>query len=123
MAIPRIAITPGEPAGIGPDVVLAAAQRQWAAQLVAICDANLMRERADELGLNIHITAFDPQQPAGQTMASAGSKLLGTPYEEKTLESGKGEVLVVNLRGLDCTTFVENALKFSTTLVRVSALL
>ena len=64
MAIPRIAITPGEPAGIGPDVVLATAQREWDAQLVAICDANLMRERAKTLGLNVDITTFDPGRPA-----------------------------------------------------------
>ena len=29
MAIPRIAITAGEPAGIGPDIVLMAAQQSW----------------------------------------------------------------------------------------------
>lgn len=38
---------------------------------------------------------------------------LGTPYKEKTLEIGTTESLVVNLRGLDCTTFVENTLAFS----------
>ena len=38
---------------------------------------------------------------------------IGTPYVEKTLEIGEKETLVVNLRGLDCTTFVENVLAFS----------
>lgn len=42
-----------------------------------------------------------------------GKSFLGTPYVEKTLEIGERETLVVNLRGLDCTTFVENVLAFS----------
>ncbi len=42
-----------------------------------------------------------------------GKTFLGTPYVEKTLEIGEKETLVVNLRGLDCTTFVENVLAFS----------
>ncbi|MEM9362727.1 MAG: N-acetylmuramoyl-L-alanine amidase-like domain-containing protein [Bacteroidota bacterium] len=37
---------------------------------------------------------------------------LGTPYVEKTLEIGSTERLVINLRGLDCTTFVENVMAF-----------
>ena len=36
-----------------------------------------------------------------------------TPYVAKTLEIGDTETLVVNLQGLDCTTFVENVLAFS----------
>ncbi len=42
-----------------------------------------------------------------------GTSFLGTPYIEKTLEIGEKESLVVNLRGLDCTTFVENVLAFN----------
>ena len=42
-----------------------------------------------------------------------GKSFLGTPYVEKTLEIGDKETLVINLRGLDCTTFVENVLAFS----------
>ena len=37
-------------------------------------------------------------------------KLRGVPYVAKTLEINKEERLVVNLRQLDCTTLVENAL-------------
>lgn len=60
MSIPRIAITPGEPAGIGPDIVLAAAQRQWQAELVAVADPALLRERATQLGLPIALEPLDP---------------------------------------------------------------
>lgn len=37
-------------------------------------------------------------------------QLKGIPYVAKTLEKNKEEKLVVNLRGLDCTTYVETVL-------------
>jgi len=49
----------------------------------------------------------------GKTMVAVGKTFLGTPYIAKTLEIGTKESLVVNLQGLDCTTFVENVLAFS----------
>ncbi|MFX0555911.1 N-acetylmuramoyl-L-alanine amidase-like domain-containing protein [Maribacter sp. CXY002] len=49
----------------------------------------------------------------GASMVSIGKTFLGTPYVAKTLEIGATETLVVNLQGLDCTTFVENVLAFS----------
>ena len=46
----------------------------------------------------------------GEAMIVTGIHFLGTPYVASTLELGGQEMLVVNLRGLDCTTFVENVL-------------
>jgi len=40
-------------------------------------------------------------------------QLLGTPYVSKTLEKDSVEDLVINLRELDCTTFMENVLAIS----------
>ncbi len=40
-------------------------------------------------------------------------QLLGIPYVAHTLESADDEQLIVNLRGLDCTTFVENVVVIS----------
>ncbi|HCS27628.1 MAG TPA: 4-hydroxythreonine-4-phosphate dehydrogenase, partial [Spongiibacteraceae bacterium] len=57
--IPRIAITPGEPAGIGPDILLALAQRDWPAELVAVADPELLAQRAKVLGLDIDLQACD----------------------------------------------------------------
>jgi 4-hydroxythreonine-4-phosphate dehydrogenase len=62
--IPRIALTPGEPAGIGPDITLAIAQQAWDAELVAICDPDLMRQRATLLDIDINIEVIDG--PLGQ---------------------------------------------------------
>ncbi|MDF4201623.1 DUF1460 domain-containing protein [Maribacter sp. SA7] len=49
----------------------------------------------------------------GETMVSVGKSFMKTPYVAKTLEIGDTETLVVNLHGLDCTTFVENVLDLS----------
>jgi 4-hydroxythreonine-4-phosphate dehydrogenase len=62
-AIPVIAVTPGEPAGIGPDVVIKLCQSDQASalngQIVAICDPHLLEQRAEQLGLPITLTPFD----------------------------------------------------------------
>lgn len=48
--------------------------------------------------------------PMGEVVARVGLTFVGTPYEPGTLELPGPERLVVNLRELDCVTFVENAL-------------
>jgi len=48
----------------------------------------------------------------GKTLVAIGKTFKGTPYVAKTLEIGETESLVVNLHGLDCTTYVENILAF-----------
>jgi hypothetical protein len=42
-----------------------------------------------------------------------GKKFLGLPYVGSTLENGNKEHLIINLHGLDCTTFVETVLALS----------
>jgi len=52
-APPVIAVTSGEPAGIGPDICLRLAERNWPARLVVLGDRELFAERARLLGLDI----------------------------------------------------------------------
>jgi hypothetical protein len=49
----------------------------------------------------------------GDSIVQIGKMFMGTPYVEKTLEIGNKESVVVNLRGLDCTTFVESVMAFN----------
>ena len=51
----RIAVTTGEPAGIGPDILLKAAMHEQPAQLIALADLQLLRERAETLHLPIEL--------------------------------------------------------------------
>ncbi len=46
----------------------------------------------------------------GDLVLKIGMAFLDTPYVAHTLELGDKENLVINLRGLDCTTFAENCL-------------
>lgn len=59
--IARLFVTPGEPAGIGPDLVLLAARRRHDAELVAVADPALLALRARALGLAVTLTGFDPR--------------------------------------------------------------
>jgi len=55
----RIALTPGEPAGIGPDLVIALAQQAQANEIVAIADPELLQERARLLGLPLRLRTLN----------------------------------------------------------------
>ncbi len=55
-------------------------------------------------------------KPTGELVSAIGKAFLGTPYVAHTLENGKDENLVVNLRELDCTTFAENCLALALTI-------
>ncbi len=52
-APPLIAVTSGEPAGIGPDLCLRLAEREWPARLVVLGDRDLLAARACQLGLDV----------------------------------------------------------------------
>ena len=60
----RIALTAGEPAGIGPDLCVQLAQQQQHAQLIAIADPELLRQRAAKLDLPLHLIEADLSSPA-----------------------------------------------------------
>ena len=54
-----IAFTPGEPAGIGPDLGAMIAQQTYPYCIVAIADSYLLEQRAQQLGLALTIKDFD----------------------------------------------------------------
>jgi 4-hydroxythreonine-4-phosphate dehydrogenase len=62
-SIPRILITPGEPAGIGPDVVIQMAAKAHAAELIVVGSPELMRERAEQLNIPLSLEVIDWSQP------------------------------------------------------------
>ena len=57
-----LALTPGEPAGIGPDLVVSCAQQTHARPIVAIADPELLIQRAEQLDLKFNAIPY-----AGQT--------------------------------------------------------
>ncbi|WP_072928775.1 4-hydroxythreonine-4-phosphate dehydrogenase PdxA [Nissabacter archeti] len=57
-----VVITPGEPAGIGPDLVIALAQQAWPVELVVCADPALLSQRAAQLGLPLNLRTYQPGQ-------------------------------------------------------------
>ena len=57
--IPRIVISTGEPAGIGPNIVIQISQKSIAADIVAIGDPDLLKHRALQLNLPLKLVEFN----------------------------------------------------------------
>ena len=66
----RIAITPGEPAGIGPDLCIAIAQRPPSdVELVIVADPKLLENRAAQLGQPLRLKNFEAGIHPAETKA------------------------------------------------------
>ncbi|HEX9139965.1 MAG TPA: 4-hydroxythreonine-4-phosphate dehydrogenase PdxA [Steroidobacteraceae bacterium] len=75
---PRIALSSGEPAGIGPDLCLALAQQERDCALICLADAELLAERARALGLRCRLQPYQPGEAVGtapQTLCVAHEPL------------------------------------------------
>ena len=86
----RIALTPGEPAGIGPDLAVALAQQAHAEEIVAFADPQLLLERAAALGLPLqlrHLHANQPPRPL-----AAGELAVAPIALAATVQPGKLEL-------------------------------
>ncbi|OGA23165.1 MAG: 4-hydroxythreonine-4-phosphate dehydrogenase PdxA [Betaproteobacteria bacterium RIFCSPLOWO2_02_FULL_67_26] len=57
---PLIAVTAGEPAGIGPDLCIALASRRLPARIVVVADRELIAERARRLRVPLRLAEFPP---------------------------------------------------------------
>ena len=66
----RIAITPGEPAGIGPDLCIAVAQNPPSdVELVIVADPKLLANRAAQLGHPLRLKIFEAATEPAETKA------------------------------------------------------
>ncbi|MBA6232580.1 4-hydroxythreonine-4-phosphate dehydrogenase PdxA [Colwellia sp. MB3u-28] len=101
MMIKRIAITPGEPAGIGPDLTIAIAQQDWSVELVVVACKKLMQERAATLGLPLTLIDYDsavaakPQKAGTLTILSVD---MAEPCVPGELNAENGSYVIETLR-------------------------
>ncbi|MFI8483355.1 4-hydroxythreonine-4-phosphate dehydrogenase PdxA [Pseudomonas sp. NPDC078700] len=79
MTAQRFALTPGEPAGIGPDLCLLLAQHAHPHPLIAIASHALLTERAAILGLNIQLICISPDAWPAQAAAAGSLYVWDTP--------------------------------------------
>ncbi|WDE08420.1 4-hydroxythreonine-4-phosphate dehydrogenase PdxA [Thalassomonas viridans] len=101
MMTKRLAITPGEPAGIGPDLVIAIAQQAWPVQVVVIASADLLLKRAKQLQLPLELIPYDAGAAAKPQQAGTLTVLpleLGAPCVPGQLNPDNGHYVVESLR-------------------------
>ena len=94
---PVIAVTSGEPAGIGPELCLRLATFPGDVQLVVIGDRNLLAERARLLGLNVAVRAFCPKNPVDRSMLDILHIPLATPSKPGQLDAANGPYVLALL--------------------------
>jgi 4-hydroxythreonine-4-phosphate dehydrogenase len=98
--IPRIIITSGEPAGIGPDACVILAQSDWPADLVVAGDAGLLAATARELNVALRITAYEAAAPAAPRAAGSLRVLhvpTASPVIAGTLDSRNAAYVIETL--------------------------
>ncbi|MBI6529299.1 4-hydroxythreonine-4-phosphate dehydrogenase PdxA [Proteus vulgaris] len=61
--IKPLVITPGEPAGVGPDLIISLAQMNWDLPWVVCADPQLLKTRAELLNLPLSLVEYDPATP------------------------------------------------------------
>jgi 4-hydroxythreonine-4-phosphate dehydrogenase len=64
---PVLAITSGEPAGVGPELCLALTEHVWPGRVVVLADQALLAERMAQTGRQVPLCAYEPDAapPAG----------------------------------------------------------
>jgi len=96
----RIGITPGEPAGIGPDLIIQLAQRDWPVELVVCADPDMLLARAAHLGLALTLRPYDADTPAIPQQAGTltiAPFYLASPVVLGQLDESNGRYVVETL--------------------------
>lgn len=85
---PLLALTPGEPAGIGPDLCIALAQTALPANVVVIADPALLLQRAAQLQLPLSIRTYQRNEPGDGMLPPATLRVLAVPLRT-SVSAGK----------------------------------
>jgi 4-hydroxythreonine-4-phosphate dehydrogenase len=78
LPIPRLIITSGEPAGIGPDLCLAIAARPWPCDIVVAGDIELLAQRARQVNCKVALSAYQARA-ARASHQSGALRILNIP--------------------------------------------
>ena len=90
MRLPRIAVTSGEPAGIGPELCLRLPERDWAVTPVVLGDRELLAARARALGLAVVLRDFAPENPVDRRCLDVLHIPLARPSQAGQLDTANG---------------------------------
>ena len=99
-AIPRLVLTAGEPAGIGPDLAIEFAEQYQDYELIVIADPALLWQRAEQLGRVIDFELVDLDLPPTTTAAGVLRYLpvqLAEPVEPGVLDKRNADYVLQTL--------------------------
>ena len=70
-----MAVTPGEPAGVGPDLTLQLSRQDWPVELIVAADPRLLADRAKQIGVSVTLKTYDATaeprpSPAGELLVA-----------------------------------------------------
>ncbi|MDC5804044.1 4-hydroxythreonine-4-phosphate dehydrogenase PdxA [Vibrio europaeus] len=100
MTVKRIIVTAGEPAGIGPDLVLALSKKNWSHQIVVCADKQMLAERAAQLGICVELIDY---QADSEVLAQRAGTLVvdhipvATPAVAGQLDEANGQYVLKTL--------------------------
>ena len=97
MTAPVIAVTSGEPAGIGPELCLRLAGYAGGAQPVILGDRDLLAARAAALGLAIRLREFHPGNPVDRDCLDVLHLPLAVPATAGRLDPANGPYVLALL--------------------------
>jgi 4-hydroxythreonine-4-phosphate dehydrogenase len=92
-----IAVTLGEPAGIGPDLCVRLAERRWAARLIGIGDIELLRDRARRLRAGVRIVPYIRGRDAAPGTFEVAHFPLAVPAVPGRLDPGNAKAVLATL--------------------------
>lgn len=97
MTLPVIAVTSGEPAGIGPELCLRLAERSFPARVVVLGDRDLLAERAACLNLHTVLRDYVPGTPAVPGVLDVLHSPLTRPSAAGRLDAANGPYVLALL--------------------------
>jgi len=95
---PLLAVTPGEPAGIGPEIVLRFRAEHPGFQLLAVADPGLLRQTAKSLALDLAIREWRPGMKISDRELACLPVPLATPAEPGRLNPLNAPYVLNTLR-------------------------
>jgi len=93
-------VTPGEPAGVGPDLTLHLSQQSWPVELIVVADQNLLADRAKQLGVSVMLKTYDATaeprpSPAGELIVEPVA--MCKPARAGLLDPGNAPYVIATL--------------------------
>ncbi|MDP1659192.1 MAG: 4-hydroxythreonine-4-phosphate dehydrogenase PdxA [Methylotenera sp.] len=114
-SLPTIAITAGEPAGIGPDLCVMLAHKSLNASVIVVADAEMLKARAAQLKLTLKIIPYTPnniQKHIGDGTLTVLHEPISTPVIAGSLDARNSQYVLETLKraALGCLENVFDAI-------------